>query len=139
HDHRIINERVAQFRGQTERYLAGKLKDEEFLPLRLQNGLYIQRLAPMMRMAVPYGMLNTTQLRKLAHICRHYDKGYCHVSTRQNIQLNWPHLEDVPNILQELASVEMHANQTSGSCIRNTTTDQFAGVAPDEIIDPRPY
>lgn len=139
HDHRIINERVAQFRGQTERYLAGKLKDEEFLPLRLQNGLYIQRLAPMMRIAVPYGMLNTTQLRKLAHICRHYDKGYCHVSTRQNIQLNWPHLEDVPDILQELASVEMHANQTSGNCIRNTTTDQFAGVAPDEIIDPRPY
>ena len=139
HDHKIISERVAQFRSQTERYLAGELKEEEFLPLRLQNGLYVQRLAPMLRIAVPYGMLNTTQLRKLAHICRYYDKGYCHVSTRQNIQLNWPNLEDVPDILAELAEVEMHAIQTSGNCIRNTTTDQFAGVAPDEIIDPRPY
>ncbi|WP_018416462.1 nitrite/sulfite reductase [Teredinibacter turnerae] len=139
HDHTIIRERVAQFRGQTKRYLAGELKEEEFLPLRLQNGLYVQRLAPMLRIAVPYGMLNSRQLRKLAHICRHYDKGYCHVTTRQNIQLNWPQLEEVPNILEELADVEMHAVQTSGNCIRNTTTDQFAGVARDELIDPRPY
>ena len=138
-DHKIVNQRVTQFRGQTERYLAGKLKDEEFLPLRLQNGLYIQRLAPMLRVSVPYGMLNATQLRKLAHICRHYDKGYCHITTRQNIQFNWPLLEDVPDILQELASVEMHAIQTSGNCIRNITTDQYAGIAADEIIDPRPY
>ncbi|WP_019601818.1 nitrite/sulfite reductase [Teredinibacter turnerae] len=139
HDHTIIRERVAQFRGQTKRYLAGELKEEEFLPLRLQNGLYVQRLAPMLRIAVPYGMLNSRQLRKLAHICRYYDKGYCHVTTRQNIQLNWPQLEEVPNILEELADVEMHAVQTSGNCIRNTTTDQFAGVATDELIDPRPY
>ncbi len=139
HDHKILNERVAQFRSQTERYLAGELKEEAFLPLRLQNGLYVQRLAPMLRIAVPYGMLNSTQLRKLAHICRHYDKGYCHITTRQNIQLNWPQLEEVPDILAELAEVEMHAIQTSGNCIRNTTTDQFAGVAPDEVVDPRPY
>lgn len=139
HDHKIINERVAQFRDQTERYLAGSLKEEEFLPLRLQNGLYVQRLAPMLRIAVPYGMLNSEQLRKMADITRKYDKGYCHFTTRQNIQLNWPLLEDVPDILEELATVEMHATQTSGNCIRNTTSDQFAGVAPDEIIDPRPY
>ncbi|WP_075187903.1 nitrite/sulfite reductase [Teredinibacter haidensis] len=139
HDHQIIRERAAQFKGQTERYLAGKLKEDEFLPLRLQNGLYIQRLAPMMRIAVPYGMMNSRQLRKLAHICRYYDKGYCHVTTRQNIQLNWPQLEQVPDILAELAEVEMHAVQTSGNCIRNVTSDQFAGVAPDEIVDPRAY
>jgi len=139
HDNTIIRERVKQFRHQTNRYLAGELKDEEFLPLRLQNGLYIQRLAPMLRVAVPYGMLSAAQLRTLAHICRHYDKGYCHISTRQNIQFNWPALEDVPDILGELAEVEMHAVQTSGNCIRNVTTDQFAGVAPDEIVDPRPY
>lgn len=139
HDHKIIGERVEQFRRQIERYFAGELSEEQLLPLRLQNGLYVQRLAPMLRMAVPYGMLNTRQLRKLAHITRHYDKGYCHVTTRQNIQLNWPALEDVPDILAELAEVEMHAVQTSGNCIRNTTTDQFAGVAPDELIDPRPY
>lgn len=139
HDHKILNERVSQFRRQTERYLAGQLKEEEFLPLRLQNGLYVQRLAPMLRIAVPYGMMNSRQLRKLAHICRHYDKGYCHVTTRQNIQLNWPNLEEVPDILAELADVEMHAIQTSGNCIRNVTTDQFAGVAEDEVIDPRPY
>lgn len=139
HDHTIVRERVKQFRGQTERYLAGRLKEEEFLPLRLQNGLYIQRLAPMLRIAVPYGMLNSTQLRRLAHICRHYDKGYCHITTRQNIQFNWPMLEEVPDILDELADVEMHAIQTSGNCIRNVTSDQFAGVAKDEVIDPRPY
>jgi sulfite reductase (NADPH) hemoprotein beta-component len=139
YDHKIIGERVAQFRRQTERYLAGEIPPEQFLPLRLQNGLYVQRLAPMLRMAVPYGMLNSRQLRKLAHITRHYDKGYCHVTTRQNIQLNWPQLDEVPDILAELAQVEMHAVQTSGNCIRNVTTDQFAGVAPDEVIDPRPY
>lgn len=139
HDHQLIAERVAQFRRQTERYLAGELPEEQFLPLRLQNGLYVQRLAPMLRIAVPYGMLSSRQLRKLAHITRHYDKGYCHVTTRQNIQLNWPELADVPDILAELAEVEMHAIQTSGNCIRNVTTDQFAGVASDELLDPRPY
>ncbi|WP_299592450.1 nitrite/sulfite reductase [uncultured Microbulbifer sp.] len=138
-DHKLVRERVAQFRGQTERYLAGELKEEEFLPLRLQNGLYVQRLAPMLRIAVPYGLMNSAQLRRLAHITRKYDKGYAHFTTRQNVQLNWPNLEDVPDILAELAEVEMHAVQTSGNCIRNTTTDQFAGVARDELIDPRPY
>jgi sulfite reductase (NADPH) hemoprotein beta-component len=139
YDQRMVDERVAQFRDQTRRYLGGELSDEQFLPLRLQNGLYVQRLAPMLRIAVPYGLLNSRQLRKLAHITRHYDKGYAHVSTRQNIQLNWPRLEEVPDILAELASVQMHAIQTSGNCIRNTTTDQFAGVARDELEDPRPY
>ena len=109
------------------------------MPLRLQNGLYVQRLAPMMRIAVPYGTLNANQLRKLAHISRKYDKGYAHISTRQNVQLNWPKLEEVPDILAELLEVEMHAVQTSGNCIRNTTADQFSGVAADEIEDARPY
>ena len=139
YDHQIISDRVAQFRGQTERFLAGDLKEEEFLPLRLQNGLYVQRLAPMLRVNVPYGMLNSTQLRRLAHIARAYDKGYCHISTRQNVQFNWPELANVPDILAELAEVEMHATQSSGNCIRNTTSDQFAGIAPDEEVDPRPY
>lgn len=139
HDQRMIDERVKQFRGQTERFLAGELSEEQFLPLRLQNGLYVQRLAPMLRIAVPYGTLNSKQLRKLASISRDYDKGYGHVSTRQNMQLNWPRLEEVPDILEELASVQMHAIQTSGNCIRNTTTDQFAGAAADELEDPRPY
>ncbi len=139
HDQQIVNERVAQFRDQTRRYLAGEIAEEEFLPLRLQNGLYIQRLAPMLRIAVPYGLLNSKQLRKLAHIARQYDKGYCHITTRQNIQFNWPQLEEVPDILAELAEVEMHAIQTSGNCIRNVTSDEFAGVAPDEIEDPRPW
>ncbi|MFT6300137.1 MAG: sulfite reductase (NADPH) hemoprotein beta-component [Saprospiraceae bacterium] len=138
-DQKIIEQRVTQFQNQTDRYLAGKLSDEEFLPLRLQNGLYIQRLAPMLRIAVPYGLLSSTQLRKLAHITREYDKGYCHITTRQNIQLNWPQLENVPKILAELAEVEMHAVQTSGNCIRNTTSDQFAGVSKDELEDPRPW
>jgi sulfite reductase (NADPH) hemoprotein beta-component len=139
YDQTIVDERVAQFRGQTERFLAGQLTEAEFLPLRLQNGLYLQRLAPMLRIAVPYGLLNSRQLRKLAEITRVFDKGYAHVSTRQNIQLNWPQLEEVPDILAELASVQMHAIQTSGNCIRNTTTDQYAGVATDELEDPRPY
>ena len=139
YDQKIVDERVAQYRDQTERFLAGKLTEDQFLPLRLQNGLYVQRLAPMLRIAVPYGLLSSTQLRKLAFISREYDKGYVHVSTRQNFQLNWPLLAEVPDILAELASVQMHAIQTSGNCIRNTTTDQYAGVAPDELEDPRPW
>ena len=136
-DQQLVNERVAQYRDQTNRYLAGELSEDEFRPLRLQNGLYIQRQAPMLRIAVPYGMLSSKQLRKLGQIAQKYDKAYGHFSTRQNLQLNWPKLEDVPEILAELATVEMHAIQTSGNCIRNITTDQFAGVAPDEVIDPR--
>ncbi|MEQ5833880.1 nitrite/sulfite reductase [Marinobacter sp. NFXS9] len=139
YDRQILNERVAQFRHQTDRAMAGELAEDEFLPLRLQNGLYIQRVAPMLRIAVPYGMLRAKQLRRLARITRDYDKGYAHFTTRQNVQLNWPAVEDVPDILAELAEVEMHANQTSGNCIRNTTTDQFAGVQSDEELDPRPY
>ncbi len=138
-DQQIIEDRVAQFRDQTRRYLNGEIREEEFLPLRLQNGLYVQRLAPMLRICIPYGMVSGTQLRALAEICRTYDKGYAHLTTRQNIQLNWPALEDVPDILADLAEVEMHAVQTSGNCIRNFTTDQFAGVAQDERVDPRPY
>jgi sulfite reductase (NADPH) hemoprotein beta-component len=139
YDQTIVDQRVEQFRDQTGRYLAGQLTDGEFLPLRLQNGLYLQRLAPMLRIAVPYGLLNSVQLRQLARITRQFDKGYAHISTRQNVQLNWPRLEEVPDILAELASVQMHAIQTSGNCIRNTTTDQYAGVATDELEDPRPY
>ena len=139
YDQRIVEDRARQFRDQVRRYLAGELSETEFLPLRLQNGLYVQRYAPMLRIAVPYGVLSSQRLRKLAYITRRYDKGYAHITTRQNIQLNWPNLEDVPDILEELASVQMHAIQTSGNCIRNTTTDQFAGVAADEIIDPRPW
>ncbi len=139
YDQKIIDERVAQYRDQTQRFLFGKLTEAEFRPLRLQNGLYVQRLAPMLRIAVPYGLMNSVQLRKLAEISRTYDKGYAHISTRQNVQLNWPRLADVPEILAELATVQMHAIQTSGNCIRNTTTDQFAGVACDELEDPRPY
>lgn len=139
YDQAIVNERVAQFRDQTRRFLTGELSEEEFRPLRLQNGLYIQRHAPMLRVAIPYGLLSSTQLRRLAHIAREYDRGYAHFSTRQNIQYNWPELTRVPDILAELAEVEMHAIQTSGNCVRNITTDQFAGVAPDEIIDPRAF
>ncbi|MFC3533428.1 nitrite/sulfite reductase [Vogesella facilis] len=138
-DHRLVRERVAQFRDQTRRFLAGELSEDEFRPLRLMNGLYVQRHAPMLRVAIPYGHLNSTQLRKLAHIARTYDKDYGHFTTRQNMQFNWPALETVPDILAELAEVEMHAIQTSGNCVRNTTTDAFAGVAADELIDPRPY
>jgi sulfite reductase (NADPH) hemoprotein beta-component len=138
YDHALVADRVAQFRGQTQRYIAGELSDDEFRPLRLQNGLYIQRHAPMLRVAIPYGLLSSKQLRKLAFIARKFDKGYGHFTTRQNIQYNWPKLEEVPDILAHLAEVEMHANQTSGNCIRNITTDHFAGVAADEIIDARP-
>ena len=137
-DQAMIDERVAQFRDQTQRYLDGQLTEDEFRPLRLQNGLYVQRYAPMLRIAVPYGLYNSTQLRTIAKISRTYDRGYAHVSTRQNFQLNWPALTEVPDILAELAKVQMHAIQTSGNCIRNTTTDQFAGVVAGEILDPRP-
>ena len=139
YDQKMIDERVAQYRDQTSRFLEGKLPEAEFLQLRLRNGLYIQRLAPLLRVNIPYGMLSSTQLRKLAHISRYYDKGYAHFTTRQNIQYNWPKLEEVPDILEELASVEMHVIQSSGSCIRNVTSDQYAGVAVDEIEDSRPW
>lgn len=138
-DQTILNERVTQFRGQTERYLKGELGEDEFRTLRLMNGLYIQTHAPMLRVAGPYGLLSSKQLRMLAHICRKYDKGYAHITTRQNIQFNWPELKNVPDILADLASVQMHAIQTSGNCLRNTTTDHLAGVCTDEIEDPRPY
>jgi sulfite reductase (NADPH) hemoprotein beta-component len=134
-DQKLVDERVAQFRDQTRRFLAGKLSEDEFRALRLRNGLYIQRYAPMLRIAIPYGLLSTRQLRKLAHIARRYDRGYGHFSTRQNLQLNWPRLPQVPDILAELASVQMHAIQTSGNSFRNITTDHFAGVARDEIVD----
>jgi sulfite reductase (NADPH) hemoprotein beta-component len=134
-DSRIVDDRVKQFRDQTRRFLAGKLSEDDFRALRLRNGLYIQRYAPMLRIAIPYGLLSTRQLRKLAEISRKYDRAYGHFSTRQNLQLNWPRLEQVPDILAELASVQMHAIQTSGNCIRNITTDHFAGVANDEIVD----
>ncbi len=139
YDQTIVDERVEQFRDQTRRYLAGELTDDQFRPLRLMNGLYIQTHAPMLRVAIPYGLLSSKQLRMLAHIARKYDKGYGHFSTRQNIQYNWPALETVPDILADLASVEMHAIQTSGNCIRNVTSDQFAGIAKDELEDPRLY
>lgn len=139
YDQQMVDERVAQFRDQTQRFLAGELPEDEFQHLRLRNGLYIQRHAPMLRIAVPYGMLSSAQLRKLAHITRTYDRSYGHFTTRQNLQLNWPALERVPDILEELASVEMHAIQTSGNCIRNVTSDQYAGVSPDEVEDPRPW
>ncbi|WP_374277004.1 nitrite/sulfite reductase [Azonexus sp.] len=137
-DRQLIDQRVAQFRDQVRRWQAGELTDDEFRPLRLQNGLYIQRHAPMFRIAVPYGMMNSAQLRRLAHVARKYDRGYGHFTTRHNLQLNWPKITDVPDILAELAEVNLHAIQTSGNCLRNITTDQFAGVAADEIIDPRP-
>lgn len=139
YDQKIVDERVSQYRDQVRRRLAGELPEEEFRPLRLQNGLYMQRHAHMLRIAIPYGMLSSRQLRMLAEIAREYDRGYGHFSTRTNIQFNWINLEDSPDILAKLASVEMHAIQTSGNCIRNTTTDEFAGVAPDELVDPRPY
>jgi sulfite reductase (NADPH) hemoprotein beta-component len=138
-DQTLVAERVAQFRDQTRRFLAGQLSEDEFKPLRLRNGLYIQTHAPMLRVAVPYGLLSTRQVRMLAHLARKYDRGYGHFTTRQNIQYNWPKLEDVPDMLADLATVEMHAIQTSGNCIRNVTADHFAGIAPDEIDDPRPY
>jgi sulfite reductase (NADPH) hemoprotein beta-component len=138
-DQAFVDARVAEFRDQTRRHLAGELSEDDFKPLRLRNGLYIQRHAPMLRIAIPYGLLKAPQLRKLADITRRYDRGYGHFTTRQNLQLNWPKLEDVPEILAELATVQMHAIQTSGNCVRNVTADHFAGIAPDEVDDPRPY
>ncbi len=138
-DQQLIDERVAQYRDQIERNRAGTLSDDELRPLRLQNGLYIQRHGPMLRVAIPYGQLSSAQLRKLAEISRRYDRNVGHFTTRQNMQFNWPQFEETPEILGELATVEMHAIQTSGNCIRNITTDEFAGVAPDEITDPRPW
>ncbi len=138
-DQALVDERVAQFRDQTRRFVAGELTEDEFKPLRLRNGLYLQRHAPMLRIAIPYGLLSSRQVRTLAHIARRYDRGFGHFTTRQNLQFNWPKLEDVPDILGELAQVQMHAMQTSGNCVRNVTADHLAGVTPDEIDDPRPY
>src|ERR1700689_2131666 len=139
YDQTIVDERVVQFRDQVRRRLSGELTEEEFRPLRLQNGLYLQRHAYMLRVAIPYGHLRSDQMRMLARIAREHDRNYGHFSTRTNIQYNWIELEDTPEILRKLASVQMHAIQTSGNCIRNITADQFAGVAPDEIVDPRPW
>ena len=136
-DHKLVQERVTQFRGQVARRLAGELTEDQFKPLRLMNGVYLQLHAYMLRVAVPYGTLSGPQMHMLAHIARKYDKGYGHFTTRQNIQYNWPSLEDIPAILDDLATVEMHAIQTSGNCIRNVTSDQYAGAAADEIDDPR--
>src|SRR5216684_1140805 len=138
-DRTLVAERVAEFRGQVARRLAGELTEDEFKPLRLMNGLYLQLHAYMLRIAIPYGALSSEKLRMLAHIARRYDRGYGHFTTRQNLQFNWIKLEETPDILAELASVEMHGIQTSGNCIRNVTADPFAGVAADEIEDPRPY
>lgn len=137
-DQQLVNERVAQFRDQVERRLSGALPEDEFRPLRLQNGLYLQRHAYMLRIAIPYGLFNSQQMRMFAQIADQYDRGYGHFTTRQNIQFNWLKLEDTPQILADLASVEMHAIQTSGNCVRNITSDPLAGVAADEIVDPRP-
>ena len=138
-DQAFVDQRVAEFRDQTRRFLAGQLSEDEFRPLRLRNGLYIQRHAPMLRIAIPYGLLSSRQLRKLAEVARRYDRGWGHFTTRQNLQLNWPELADVPDILEQLASVQMHAIQTSGNCVRNVTADHMAGIARDEVDDPRPY
>jgi len=138
-DQQIVTQRVAQYRDQTQRFLAGTLADEDFRALRLRNGLYIQRFAPMLRVSIPYGLLSSAQVRMFARIAREYDKGFGHFTTRQNIQYNWPELAKVPDILELLASVEMHAIQTSGNCIRNVTSDPLSGVARDEIEDPRPW
>ncbi len=136
HDQRIVNQRVVQFRDQMNRYLSGDLSEDDFRPLRLKNGLYIQKHAPMLRVAIPYGLLSSQQLRALASISRDFDKGYGHFTTRQNIQFNWLPLEKVPDVLSRLAEVQMHAVQTSGNCIRNVTTDELAGVAVDEVVNP---
>jgi len=138
-DQRLIEERVEQFRDQTRRFIAGQLDEEAFRPLRLMNGLYIQRHAPMLRVAIPYGLLSSDQLHQLAYIARKYDRDYGHLTTRQNLQFNWLKLEQVPDLLADLATVQMHAIQTSGACIRNTTADHLAGVSADELEDPRPY
>jgi sulfite reductase (NADPH) hemoprotein beta-component len=138
-DHAFVEARVNQFSDQVARRLSGEISEDAFKPLRLMNGVYLQLHAYMLRVAIPYGTLNSRQMRKLAHIARTYDRGYGHFTTRQNIQYNWPALSDMPAILRELAEVEMHAIQTSGNCIRNVTADHFAGAAADEVADPRPY
>ena len=138
-DAQFVRQRVAQFRDQVARRVSGDLNEDEFKPLRLRNGVYLQLHAYMLRIAVPYGTLSSRQMRKLAHIARAYDRGYGHFTTRQNLQFNWPRLSDIPDILDELADVEMHAIQTSGNCIRNVTADHFAGATADEVADPRPY
>ena len=130
-DHKLVSERVAQFRGQVARRLSGELPEDDFKPLRLMNGVYLQLHSYMLRIAIPYGTLSSRQLRKLGDISRRHSRGYGHFTTRQNLQLHWPALKDVPDILDELASVEMHCIQTSGNCIRNTTSDQYAGAVPD--------
>src|SRR6218665_2164520 len=139
YDHSIVADRVEEFRDQVNRRLAGQITEDQFKPLRLMNGLYLQLHAYMLRVAVPYGTLDSRQMHMLAHIARKYDRGYGHFTTRQNLQYNWIKLEDAPDILAELATVEMHAIQTSGNCIRNISSDQYAGASPDELIDPRPY
>ncbi|MFP3545928.1 nitrite/sulfite reductase [Rhizobium sp. SIMBA_035] len=138
-DHAFVAERVAQFSDQVQRRLAGELSEDAFKPLRLMNGVYLQLHAYMLRIAIPYGTLSSKQMRMLAHVARTYDRGYGHFTTRQNLQFNWPKLSDMPAVLSELATVEMHAMQTSGNCIRNVTADHFAGAAADEVADPRPY
>ena len=138
-DKTIVSERVEQFRGQVTRHLDGQLSAADLAPLRLRNGLYMQIHAHMLRVSIPYGLVSSEQMHALAQVSRQYDKGYGHFTTRQNIQFNWPELADVPDILKDLSNVEMHAIQTSGNCIRNISSDQYAGVATDEIIDPRPY
>ena len=137
-DEAFVRNRVAEFRGQVERRIDGSLTEDEFKPLRLMNGVYLQLHAYMLRVAIPYGTLNSRQMRQLALVAERFDKGYGHFTTRQNIQFNWPRLKDIPEILSLLADVEMHAIQTSGNCIRNVTADHFAGAAADEIEDPRP-
>src|ERR1700756_3723728 len=138
-DQAFVDQRVAEFRDQTRRFLAGELTEDEFKAVRLRNGLYIQRHAPMLRIAIPYGLLSSRQLRKLGEVARRFDVGIGHFTTRQNLQLNWPKLETVPDILEHLASVQMHAIQTSGNCVRNVSADHMAGIARDEVDDPRPY
>jgi len=138
-DHALVSERIAEFTDQVRRRVDGRLTEDQFKPLRLMNGVYLQLHAYMLRVAIPYGTLNSKQMRMLAEVARKYDRGYGHFTTRQNIQYNWPKLSDTPAILEDLASVEMHAIQTSGNCIRNVTADHFAGAAADEVADPRPY
>jgi len=138
YDQKMVDTRVEEFRDQVKRRLAGELTEDQFKPMRLMNGLYLQLHAYMLRVAVPYGTLRSDQLRMLAHLGDKYDKGYGHVTTRQNMQFNWPILSDVPNMLADLATVDMHAIQTSGNCIRNVTCDPYAGAAADEVEDPRP-
>ncbi len=139
HDQRLVDKRVTEFRDQTQRFLAGDLSGDQFRSLRLMNGLYVELHAPMLRVAIPYGELSSRQLRQLARVARNYDRGFGHFTTRQNIQFNWPEIDQVPEILEQLAEVQMHAIQSSGNCIRNTTTDHLAGIAADELEDPRPY